>query len=118
MLNTALGGRIYEIQAPPNAELPLLVFSIVSDQPLRHFGKTTWSAQVHFDLFVSRDVGMAAANGAGTIEEFLFAALENASLTVTGQDRGLILTTQRGPRQIDEDAIRISLDAEIVGTTT
>ena len=118
-LNTDLGGRIYHQLAGQNAVLPLLVFDVLSFPLVRTFGNNlTYTAEIHFDIFCERDVGGAAALGAGTLEEDLFANLDNQSLTVTGLDRGLVLFTDRGVRTIDEDTIRTSSTARLTGTTT
>ena len=117
-LNTALGGRIYEHEAPQDTALPLLVYSLVADPVMRHFSNITYNVQVHLDLFVAKSAGMSAAAGGGTLEETLFSTLDGVSLTVSGQDRGVIRVTNRGPRTIEGDAIRVSMDAEIQGTTT
>lgn len=114
--NTLMGGRIYHPMAPQGTALPLLVFDVL-DYPLRrHFGGSyTYEAEVHFDIWQNIDEGTAGATGVGPLEETLFLILDGVSLTVSGQDRGLILVTNRGVRTVEEDGIRISVDATVTG---
>ena len=124
-LNTNLGGnattpgRIYHQLGKQNDARPHLVFDVLSVRVSRYMGtRITYETDAHFDIYVDRELGTAAALGAGSLEENLFANLDAFALTVTGMDRGVVLFTSRGVRSIEEDTIRISSDARVIGTTT
>ena len=111
---TQVGGKLYELEAPQNAVPPYMVYQVVSFRPERHFGKTTWHAELHMDLWAQRSGGSRTP---GELEELLISELEQTAMTVSGLDRGLVLITNRY-REPDEDSIRVSVDAEVIGTAS
>lgn len=117
-LDTALGGRFYHQAAKHNDTLPLLIFDILAYPVERHFnGAISYRAQIHFDIWVPRSTGTAAAGGAGNLEELLFDRFDAVDLFVE-PFRGTCLFTDHGYRTIVEDTILISSDALVRGTTT
>ncbi len=127
--NTSMGGsasikgRIYHQIALQNDALPLCVFDVVDVRVRRAFvaagTKIIYEFDLHFDIFVSRASGTAAAGGAGVLEEELFARIDSHALDMSANDldRGVVLFTRRGVRTIEEDVIRISSDARVHGAT-
>lgn len=113
-----VGGRIFHAQAQHDAALPHLVYTLIDNQPTRYFGgRITWRMSLRFELWVDVDSGGAGSSGGGTLEELLFAEIDDVELTVTGGDRGVLLFAGRGVPSIIEDAILIVSDFDIVGTT-
>lgn len=120
LLTTTLSGRIYQGTAKHNDTLPHMVFR-VDDNPevARHFGgKIRYTFLITFEIWGRKDTGTTAATGVGTLEEELFADLDEVALAVTGLDRGLVLFVSRGVREVVEDAILSTSEAVVIGTTT
>ena len=116
-LHDKLGGRIYDTQAPQNAALPLMVFSLVSGDPNEWFNSiVTQFVLVDFDIFTTKLVDPGTATGAGVIEEKLYDLLRSFALTVSGHARGVCIFQTRSARFVEEDAIRITDRIQIIAT--
>ncbi len=111
--------KFYHQLAKQNDPLPYIIHDLLDVRMARAFdGKISYEWDVHFDIFVDRSIGTAAATGGGSIAQALFDDLDEVEMTVVGLDRGLVLFNRPGGRTIEEDAIRVSSDARIFGTTT
>ena len=111
-----VGGRIYDMQAPQDTALPLLVFEVIGNQPARWMGAKGQELLVRFTIYGDKGTGMSATTGAGTIEQSLFNLMDEFALTVSGHDRGLLLFTNRGIATVQEDAIAITSEARVTAT--
>ena len=79
-LSTSIGGRLYKGEAPEGAEMPYVVYFIVSDVPEYPGGKTIEKYWVQFSIFSS-------ASGSTEIEDILTnlrTLYDNCTLTITG----------------------------------
>lgn len=112
-----LGGRMFHIFAPQNEPFPLMVFSLVNQDPIRHMGgAVTQKLFFDFDIWVKHPKGVAAATGLGTIEESLYDLLDQFELAPTGFDRGVILFETRNVRVLTDDEIRVTDRVMITAT--
>lgn len=85
-LSTAVGGRIFEGQAPEGTEFPYVVITIVDDAQADTFKDKLEDLQIQFSLF-SISKGLTEITGMFTNLKALF---DDAVLTITGNYHILI----------------------------
>jgi len=99
-----VGGRIYEMRAPQDAALPLLVFTVIPESvPLIASDNT--DAEVQIDLWGHVRLG---AKAIGDINDKLDALFNRVAITPTGSNAGMTQVIDPGLRTIEEDAVRIT----------
>src|SRR6056297_2106605 len=77
-----LGGRIYEAVAAEEADMPLMVYTIITDPPINYLGgNTDIEAQIQIDLYGEWRLG---AKALGDIHSKVITALEGADITIAG----------------------------------
>lgn len=103
---TLTGGRIYEVQAPQDDQLPVLVFGLAGDRRIVTFTSDTLDGEVQVDIYASTDAGMATLR---TIAARVVTLWHRAALTVTGWNRVTLLSVGDGLTSIEDDANRIIL---------
>lgn len=118
---TAVGGRVYHIEAPENTELPVCVFGI--DDPASLDG--SFGGAEH-DTFRVRFIIWVLTQGttpditpdttAYNIDQKLRTRLHNQNLTATGYDRLQVLQEIQGQATKDEDSVRIESVYRVRGT--
>ncbi len=107
----ALSGRIYELEAPQNASLPLAVVTLDTTGVDWSFaGDYHRSAIVSVELWGLRTAG---AEALGDINQLLFTLLQGVDITVADHDRGHVTCLDEGSRYMDEDAINITSQWQI-----
>ena len=112
-LMAAVGERIYELEAPLNAKLPLIRFAAVTNPITRSFGdRRGQSMLVQIDIYEDKENG---TDTLGSIEEIMYQHLEQAEVEVAGHDRGTIMCERRDIRSIEDDAIRSLSEYRIIG---
>jgi hypothetical protein len=85
-LSTAVGGRIFEDEAPEGTEFPYVVISIVTDVPADTFKDSLEDITIQFSLY-STSKGLAEITGMFANLKMLF---DNAVLTITSSYHILI----------------------------
>jgi len=78
--NTAIGGRVYYLQAPQGAAMPCCVFSFYADNHSWDSGSEFEETYVQFSIFDSS----SSSTTVGTLESNLVDLLANITLSVTG----------------------------------
>lgn len=99
-----LGGRIYEMQAPESAALPLCVYQLVTDPESPTFTKDDLNAEMQVDLYGEQRLGAKALRDT---HDKLVALLQRKTITVSGYTGGIINWIDRGQSSVEEDSIRI-----------
>lgn len=106
-LNTAIGGRIYHLEAPANQSLsyPYLVFTIITMPTERYFGDVTAvDMTVQIDLYGKRSDGDETL---GDTNDLVIALFNGTTQAATGFDRVVFTPISLGIPSMEEDAIRI-----------
>lgn len=85
-LSTAVGGRIFEGEAPENTEFPYVVVSIVTDAQADTFKDSLEDIMLQFSLY---SISKSLTEITGLFAN-LKALLDNAVLTITGSSHILI----------------------------
>jgi len=115
-LMTAVGSRLYALEAPASSSLPLVVYSIGTPDTERFFdGETRITASIEVSVFAKVEGGPKAL---ADIEKLVDDQLDQKSVTVSGADRGYIRNVQRGVPVIEGEYMRSDSTFEIVSTTT
>lgn len=109
-----VGGRIYEMVAPEEAPLPLAVWNIITDPPDEMFGGDDIDAEIQVDLYGEKSLGIATL---GAINDKLFTLLQGQSATITGYDGVSIQCMDRGAREVEERAYRITSRWRLMANT-
>lgn len=111
-----VGGRIFENEGQDDSALPLLVYEITSAGTSNVMdGKEIVQAVATFTLYGHKRLGNAAL---GSIEEKLYALMNDVDLTVAGYDRGVVLATSRDIRQNFDDVLSSQSVYKIEATST
>ena len=97
-----VGGRIFQDQAPQDATLPLLVYSIITDLPWRFFESVDIEVAIQIDLF-----GDTGDQDLTTTNDRLFTLLDGAALTISGFTGAKMQNEERGVSSVEEDSIHI-----------
>lgn len=113
-LYDAVGGRIYEQIAPENGALPHLVWNIITDPPDETFNGDDIDAEIQFDLYGEKRLGMTAL---GVINDKLFTALQGQSATITNYTGCSIQCLDRGERSTEERGHRITSRWRLMANT-
>ena len=109
-----LSGRIYQMQAPPNAALPLLVFHIHADLPQAYFtGADDLAVEVRLNLW-----GAAADGGAAltAIHDKIAGLLHHQPVNISGSGSAGCRALDRGRASADGQALRITSRWQIRAT--
>lgn len=114
-LYTAVGGRIYDTVGPPKAQLPLLVYNIITDEPFGTLGNDHINATVQFDLYTKLGAGTGAAT---EINDKLYTLLNRQSFTMTGHTGAHARCDERGTASEDDGEYRITSEYTIRATKT
>ena len=100
-----VSGRIYELEGPTNAALPLAVFSLITSPYADTFdGSSVKDYTFQVDIYGRKRAGMSAA---GAINTALFTLLDRQTITVPNNDDGLVRCLIQGVRTVEDDAVRI-----------
>jgi len=109
-----LSGRIYAIEAPQNASLPLALIIWEDTSVTQSFDTDAIKdALVTIEVWGKREDGGEAL---GDTVQLLFTLLQNASLTITDHDRGVVTCVSEGSPSMVEDSILISTQWRIRAT--
>ena len=101
-----LSGRIYHLQAPPNAALPLLVFHIHADRPQAYFaGGDDLEVELHLDLWGAADDGAAALTA---VQDKIMGLLHHQAVDISGYGNGECWAVDGGGALADGKALRIT----------
>lgn len=101
-----LSGRVYQVQAPTNIALPLLVFHIHSDRPQGYFsGNDDLAIELQLDLWGAADDGASALTA---INEKIMGLLHCESLSISGYRNGECWAIDRGRATADDNSLRIT----------
>ena len=101
-----LSGRIYHLQAPPNAALPLLVFHIHTDRPQAYFiGDDDLDVEVKLDLWGSAGDGASALT---VVHDKIMGLLHHQPVVITGYGNGESWALDRGRAAADGKTLRIT----------
>jgi len=111
-----LSGRIYHVQAPANAALPLLVFHIHTDRPQSYFeGEDDLEVELQLDLWGNADAGVSVLTAINAkIEELL----QYETLSIDGYRNDDCQAIDRGRATADDNALRIAGRWRIRATAT
>lgn len=112
-LTTAVGGRIYENVGPPKAELPIVVYSVITDEPFGTLSDDHINATVQFDIYAKLSAGPAAAT---VINDKLFTLLNRQSITIANHAGGHARCDDRGSAVEEDGEIRITSEYTIRAT--
>lgn len=115
-LKDAVGSRIYAIEAPASASLPLVLYALDDPDVTRFFsGKTRLNATFTVSVFHKGDVGPDVV---AAIEGHAFDLLDDQTVTASGFDRGVIHSVARGAVTPDGDYLRSDSTFQIVATAS
>ena len=103
-VSTLTGARMYEVEGPDDAALPLLLWTPVSDIPVATFGNDGFDAEYQFDVFGDGALGPKPVR---TINDAIWTLLNRKTLTVTGYGSATVACTERGVETREGRAIRI-----------
>ena len=103
---TALGGRIYPLQAPQNVELPYATYQRISATRYSAFGAdvSPVEATIQVDLYANRADGYGAFN---TVTEAVRVALQRQS---SGATTDMYLDAERDDYEEDTELYRKTFD--------
>jgi len=103
-LRTAVGDRIYAIEAPASAALPLVVYSMDSVDTERYFGGNTMNiGSFTVTVYAAADAG---ADSILDIEQLVHDILDQQDLVVAGHDRGYVTNISRGVPELNGEVYR------------
>lgn len=114
-VHTLVGGRIFEGEGNQNADLPLVVFGLVTDHHFGHFTTDDLEATFQTDVYSDKANGAAVAR---VISDRLHALLHRQTITVPGHNAAETWCEERGVLTYEEDSCRIRQDWRIFGTPT
>lgn len=118
-LDANLSSRFHDTQPPSDANgevltnLPLIVFTIVSDTHPPNFNTDHLDVLVQFDLWSKQSLGTEAAKANN---DLLNALLNRGTMTMVGVVGIIIRTEDRGVTSVEGDAIRILSQYSFKGT--
>ena len=113
---TAVGGRIYAVQGPPDTAFPLCIYTLEDVNTQRFFsGKVQQRGVVSVVIFAKSDSG---PDSIVDIEKLLFNLLDEQSLAVTGHDRGFVRGITRGTPSIDGELLTLESTFEMISTSS
>ena len=100
-----LGGRVYSLEAPVNASMPLAVILPFSYEVEEYYDqKDAREAEFQITLWGHRNDGIAGLLDTNTK---LYNLLHRASLSPAGMDRAVVTCLDEGVESIEEDGIQI-----------
>lgn len=115
-LHAAVGGRIYQIEAPASSALPLVVFAVTGVTTEHSFGgRERTTATVDLTVYGRTSGGVAAL---GTIEDAANGLLDQAQTAATGYDRMFLRTLSRGRPTVEGEYLRLDSMFELVAFAT
>lgn len=121
-VHTAVGGRIYALEAPPETTLPFITFTIDPPQLENFFSGSAGGSKARFTTLATISIYGKVDAGAVAImdiEEKVAALLHDVNLTATGFDRMYVSTSQRGSIQYDGDELYlVDVSFELTATQT
>lgn len=96
----AIGGRLYDTEAPQGAEFPYAVYSIVSDTDIDTFTENMNQVYIQFSLFS----GLSSSGEVKDIDSYLTAVLKDKVFAV---DEATVVSCHRvqgnGPMRVQAD---------------
>ena len=104
-VGTAVGNRVYELQAPQSCSFPFVLFNVVGSAPISTFDADHYD--LDFDVFVfgKRKNGIATLR---TIEGNIYDALNRATLDdVDGFSNIEIRNTEKAVTSLTDDIIEL-----------
>jgi hypothetical protein len=103
---TDLSGRIYHLQAPPDSQLPLLVFHIHTDRPQSYFsGSDDLEVEVHLELWGLAGPGASALTA---IQDKVMGLLQHKVVSIVGYVNGACWALDSGRALADGKTLRIT----------
>ena len=101
----AVGGRIYEQEAPSMEAVPLCLFQLISAPFEQTFnGSTLKDYLFQVDIYNRKQDGMAALGG---LQTKLFALLQNGTPAIDNHGRAKIECTNDGIRSVEGEYLRV-----------
>lgn len=101
----AVGGRIYEQEAPSMEAVPLCLFQLISAPFEQTFnGSTLKDYLFQVDIYNRKQDGMAALGG---LQTKLFALLQNGTPAIDNHGRTKIECTNDGIRSVEGEYLRV-----------
>ena len=113
---SAVGNRIYAIQAPASTAFPLAIYSMESVDTQRFFdGRVQQRGTVVVAIFIKAEAG---ADSIVDTEKLLFDRMDEVNVSVDNHDRGFIRGVTRGTPSIGGELLQVESVFEIVATST
>jgi hypothetical protein len=104
LIGTSVGNRVYEMEAPQNASLPMVIFTIVTDdvEPSLNCDReeTSFQAQIY-------GYKKNGAKAVRTISDTLFSGLNNNSITIDDVNVSNTILGSKGTPSVVGDIIEI-----------
>ncbi len=101
----AVGGRIYEQEAPSMEAVPLCIFQLISAPFEQTFDGSTLKDYIfQVDIYNRKQDGMAAL---GALQTKLFTLLQNGTPTIDNHGRAKIECTNDGIRSVEGEYLRV-----------
>ena len=101
----AVGGRIYEQEAPSMETVPLCIFQLISAPFEQTFNGSTLKDYIfQVDIYNRKQDGMAAL---GALQTKLFTLLQNGTPTIDNHGRAKIECTNDGIRSVEGEYLRV-----------
>ena len=101
----AVGGRIYEQEAPAMKSTPLAIFQLISAPFEQTFnGSTIKDYLFQVDIYNRKQDGMAALGG---IQTKLFTLMNNSTPSIDNHGRAKIECTNDGIRSVEGEYLRV-----------
>lgn len=103
-VNTLTGGRIYHAQAPKDAALPLLVYTVVSNVVVGEFTRDHFEVELQLDAYGYERLG---ASPVMAIVDRVTDILARVSLSASGWSTARVELTGRGVPSVEDEAYRV-----------
>lgn len=103
-VGTAVGNRVYELQAPQSCSFPFVLFNIVGSAPIMTFDADHYDLDFDVFIFGKRKNGIATLR---TVEGNIYDALNRAELTVDNFDNVYVRNTEKAVTSLTDDIIEL-----------
>jgi hypothetical protein len=104
----AVGGRIYEQEAPAMKNTPLAIFQLISAPFEETFNRSTVKDYLfQVDIYNRKQDGMAAL---GALQTKLFDLMQHGTPLIDNHDRALIECTNDGIRSVEGEYLRVTTE--------
>jgi len=103
-VNTLTGGRIYHMQAPKDAALPLLVYTGVAEAVSGTFTSDQFEFIIQFDVYGEERLGAVPVL---QIADRVSDIMTRVNLSATGWKQARTEITGRGLASVEDEAVRV-----------